>query len=344
LAIWYSCNDEPGRELVVVASRLRKGSSEWEPATLFWDVPDRNDHGSALLWDGKHTLYHFNGLSTDATWGKLALIMRTSTDSGTTWSKADLIDPEHRLRNQVIAGTFITKEGYIIQQCDAVTGGSGGTAVSISRDGGKTWIDPGEGKETPGFQAGTNGAWIAGIHAGVAQCTDGSLLAYGRGNNINGRMPKSISRDMGKTWTYSASEFDPLGGGQRLILRRLNEGPLCFVSFAKKLTLKDAAGKERQVKGLFGALSYDDGKTWPIKKLISDFGPARRVDGGGNTGFFTLSANTAEPRGYMACTQTPDGTIHLISSKQYYKFNVAWLKQPMPPEKPPPLGGGSISH
>jgi len=333
LAIWYTCNDEPGRELAIVASRLRKGSKQWEPAAPFWDGPDRNDHGSALLWDRKETMYFINGLSTDATWGKLALVMRTSKDNGATWSKARLIDPEHRMRNQVIAGTFITKEGYIIQQCDAVTGGRGGTAVNISRDGGKTWVDPGEGKKMPEFKAGSSGAWIAGIHAGVAQLTNGNLLAYGRGNNINGRMPKSISSDMGQTWMYSASEFDPLGGGQRLVLRRLQEGPLFFASFAKKLKLKDAAGKERQVKGLFGALSYDDGKTWPVKKLISDFGPARRIDGGGNTGFFTLSANAAEPKGYMACTQTPDSMIHLISSKQYYKFNVAWLMEPIPPEK-----------
>jgi hypothetical protein len=41
----------------------------------------------------------------------------------------------------------------------------------------------------------------------------------------------------------------------------------------------------------------------------------------------------AEPRGYLAATQTPNGLIHLISSKQYYVFNLAWLKQPMPPEK-----------
>ncbi len=38
----------------------------------------------------------------------------------------------------------------------------------------------------------------------------------------------------------------------------------------------------------------------------------------------------AEPRGYMAGTQTPDGVIHLISSKQHYAFNLAWLKAPRP--------------
>ncbi len=42
-------------------------------------------------------------------------------------------------------------------------------------------------------------------------------MAFGRTNNINGFMPKSISRDMGKTWTYSAGEFPPISSGQRLV-------------------------------------------------------------------------------------------------------------------------------
>ena len=36
---------------------------------------------------------------------------------------------------------------------------------------------------------------------------------------------------MGRTWTYSASEFPPIGGNQRLVLMRLREGPLLFISF-----------------------------------------------------------------------------------------------------------------
>ena len=41
----------------------------------------------------------------------------------------------------------------------------------------------------------------------------------------------SISEDGGRSWTYSASEFPPIDGGQRLILMRLNEGPILLVSF-----------------------------------------------------------------------------------------------------------------
>jgi len=335
LAIWYSCRSEAGRELCILASRLRYGADEWDPASPFWDAPDRNDHAPALWADGKGTIYHFNGLSAAATWGNCAVILRVSTDSGTTWSKARLIMPEHGVRHQPVESVFQTREGHIILPCDAVPGGGGGTAVIIGRDGGKTWSDPGEGKPQPHFEAGATGAWIAGIHAGVTQLKDGRLLAFGRGDSIDGRMPQSTSNDLGETWTYSPSPFPPIGGGQRLVLIRLNEGPIFFASFAKRITITDASGAERPVSGLFAALSNDEGQTWQIKRLITDDGAAREVDGGGNTGKFTMSHESAEPAGYMSICQTPDGVIHLISSKQHYAFNLAWLNTRPPAVVPP---------
>ncbi|UCG50126.1 MAG: exo-alpha-sialidase, partial [Phycisphaerales bacterium] len=292
--------------------------------------PDRNDHAPALWFDGKTTIYHFNGLSAAGTWGSLATIMRTSTDSGGTWSEARLINPEHGLRHMPVESVFRSREGFIILPCDGVTGGSGGTAIHISRDAGKTWNDPGAGREAPDFAAGKTGAWIAGIHAGVVQLLDGTLMAFGRGNNIDGRMPMSISRDMGQTWTYQAGEFPPIGGGQRLVLRRLMEGPILFISFTdrrKGMNLADATGKSNTCYGMFAALSFDEGKSWPVKRLITAGGPAREIDGGGNTGRYTMDDTHAEPRGYLASTQTPDRLIHLITSKQHYVFNLAWLKE-----------------
>ena len=140
-------------------------------------------------------------------------------------------------------------------------GGSGGTAVLISRDAGKTWTDPGEGKPQPNFADGAAGAWIAGIHAGFVQLTNGNLMAFGRGNAINGKMPMSISKDLGKTWKYSASPFPPITGGQRLVVLRLAEGPILFCSFGRNVSVTDASGKQRKFSGLFAALTTDEGKT-----------------------------------------------------------------------------------
>jgi formylglycine-generating enzyme required for sulfatase activity len=326
LAVWYTCQSEPGRELGIAASRLRYGAQEWDNASPFWDAPDRNDHAPALWSDGRGTLFHFNGLSAAATWGCLATVMRTSTDSGATWSKARLIMPEHGLRHMPVETVLRNRDGAIIVPCDAVTGGSGGTAVLISRDGGQTWTDPGAGRPKPEFRDGNRGAWIAGIHAGIVELKDGRLMAFGRGDGIQGHMPKSVSSDSGAMWTYSASPFPPITSGQRLVLLRLAEGPIFFASFAREMPIRDAAGQERKVSGLFAALSLDEGDTWPLRRLISDDGPGREIDGGGNTGRFVLSRTTAEPRGYLAVCQAANGVIHLITSRNHYAFNLAWLK------------------
>lgn len=72
-------------------------------------------------------------------------------------------------------------------------------------------------------------------------------------------------------------------------------------------------------------LSYDEGNTWPVSRLLTD-GSGRKTAGGAWTGDFTMDATHAEPKGYFACTQTPDGIIHLISSRLHYRFNLAWIQ------------------
>ena len=317
LAIWYTTVTERGREVAMAASRLRYGTTEWEAASPFWDAPDRNDHAPAIWYDGSKTLYHFNGLSTAATWGPLAGVMRTSTDSGVTWSRANLILPEHVTRQQMIPNVFRTREGAIIFTADAGPGGTAGSALQISRDDGKTWNDP--------------GGTIAGIHAGCVQLKDGRLFAFGRGQNIDGKMPQSVSADMGKTWRSTASMWPPIDGGQRLVLIRLKEGPLLLVSFATEpVMVTDVGGKQRPVRGLFAALSRDEGKTWPLVRPVSDDGPGREVDTLDARSKFVLSRENAEPRGYMAICQSRDGLIHLISSINYYRFNLKWVETPPP--------------
>lgn len=313
LAVWYTCWQEPGRELALVASRLRCGAEKWDKAAPFWNTPDRNNHAPALWYDGEETIYLFNGLSAAATWGNLATIMRTSKDNGVTWSPARLIVPEHGLRHMPVESVFRTKEGYIVLPCDAVTGGSGGTAIWISRDEGKTWEDP--------------GGTIAGIHAGVIQLRDGRLMAFGRSDDIDGKMPKSVSDDMGKTWTHSPSIFQPISGGQRLALLRLKEGPLFFASFGKDMTIVDASSNRHAASGLFGAVSFDDGETWTARRLITDDGTGCSV-GARNGQIFTMNMTNAEPAGYMSVCQSADGIINLISSRQHYAFNLEWLKTP----------------
>ena len=311
LAIWYSCVTEPGRELSILASRVRAGESAWEPASVFWDAPDRNDHAPALWCDGSR-MYHFNGLSAAATWGPLQTILRTSDDSGATWSKAKIIIGEHGPRHMPVASVFSLRDGTIVLPCDAVTTGNGGTALWMSRDGGDTWHDA--------------GGTIAGIHASAEELADGRLLAFGRGDEIDGHMAMSVSTDGGKSWKYSPSPFPPIRGGQRLVLRRImgtcaaGKNPLLFISFANEA--HDSA--MRPMSGMFCAVSFDDGATWPFIRLVSDGSPQRIIEAMDGMPC-TMGPHTAEPNGYLTACQSAEGMVQLISSTNHYVFNLGWL-------------------
>jgi len=357
LAIWFSTINESGREMVILGSRKRAGNDKWDAASVFFNVPGRNLTGTSLYNDGKGTLWHFNSIGVTEGWSDLALALRTSHDHGVTWSKPHLINPWHGDGNQVISGTSVMPDGTMVQPCDAVWSGSGGSIVHTSNDGGQVWTRPGliDGDVT--FKAGETGPRIAGIHAGVLPLHNGSLMAFGRSDNLDGRMPMSISYDHGKTWTYQPSAHPPISDGQRLVLMRLREGPILLVSFTDEspcwphprkphfperqpvgVTFEDRRGRSVRGYGMYAALSYDEGATWPVKKLLSPFNPfdgagsstdrQRTLDGGGWTGPFTLGATTAEPKGYLAATQSPDGVIHLISSRLHYQFNTTWIQTP----------------
>jgi formylglycine-generating enzyme required for sulfatase activity len=326
LAVWYSCVDEAGTELNNLASRLRLGAKEWEPASLFWDGADINDHAPKLWWDGDQTIFHFaRGLLED--------IVRTSTDNGVTWTKARPIQPVSEIGNGIIR----TRDGTLMMTQDATI-----TSLTKSTDGGKTWTSKMIEDKKFAHRNGST-ARHSGIHAPIVELKDGRLMTFGRLNTpeeqakFNFKTPASFSSDGGITWTHEPTEFPAISSVQRQVLMRLHEGALLFCSFtdlsanSKKPTGMDfpCDGGTLHGAGLFAAVSFDDGKTWPHKRLITPGGAPRTV-AGIDRGQFTLSATSAEPQGYLAATQTRDGNIQLISSKNHYVFNLAWLKQ-LPP-------------
>jgi formylglycine-generating enzyme required for sulfatase activity len=322
LTVWYTCHDEHGRELGQAASRLRWGADKWEEASLFFWAPDRNNHSPALWFDDNQTLYHFSAVSVARSRGRSALVMRTSCDSGILWSGPRMIVPEFAAGHLPSEPVFRMDDGTIAL---AVDGPKKNTELWMSRDEGLSWFNP--------------GGDIIGVHGGVTQISDGRLFAMTRNAAIDGKMPICLSSDGGKSFTSIASEFPPIGGGQRLALLKLRSDELFFASFTNEggpgIFITDAAGNQREVKGVFAALSLDDGRTWPYKRLVTDDGPARTIectDGG----CITMSASKSEYRGYLAVCQSLDGLVHLISSRNHFAFNLKWLmtKPPAPIDEP----------
>jgi hypothetical protein len=313
LATWYSCVSERNREMTIAAARLRYGQQKWDPASLFWDGPDRNDVAPGMWTDEDGTIYWSTGLSASEGYSRSAKVEMTSTDSGRTWSRPRLSNVERKRGTVPGQVVFKLKDGTWV--------GDAFTHLLFSQDNGLSWTNP--------------GGDIRGHHVCPVQLNDGRFLALTRGEEVDGMMALSISDDLGKSYTYSASEFPPIEGGQQSVLLRLREGPLLFASFADwGIPITDASGQERMVRGLFSAVSTDEGKTWPYKRLVTDDGPGRPVEST-NGGLFTMSAGNSEYQGYCNGCQSADGLIHIISSRQHFTFNLKWAMTPAPAPRYP---------
>lgn len=345
-ATWFSAKRECGRELTVLASRLRFGHEEWDTADEFYKIADRNMSSTAIFHHPDGRLFHFNGISMSGTEFNLVSIFRTSSDNGVTWSR-ELYVNENYSTNKPICAPTLDKEGRILLPADMydMKGKCQGTVLFRGNEQSDSFtMQTSYGKDADNFLSnlGTAG-WIAGVHGAVLQLKDGRLAAFGRSESrcgrqlMDGKMPMSISEDMGRSWSYHASPFPPIGYAQRCCLLRLNEGAIVFFSFtdpqydvianrAQGMDLTDAEGNVLHGYGLYAAVSFDECKTWPIMRLITT-GAERPVsyEPGASCPAFDMDKYHGQPLGYMQAVQAPDNMIHLISSRLHYRFNLKWL-------------------
>lgn len=259
LACWYTTKSESGRELAQAASRLPAGSNQWQPACLFFDVPDVNDHAPVLLTH-KGRIYHFASQSLRG-WDETTNVLRTSDDNGTTWSKPRIIFPREGPHNLSQAcSAFATDDGTIYLAVD----GSGHRTESllVSRDEGKTWtVADGD------LRKAADGKYA--IHPAIAPGKDGSIIAFMRGPDP---MPRLISDDRGETWRAIETKLGGIGVGQKAAALRLKSGALLLcASDTRKPPITG-------MRGTLAALSYDDGKTWSHVRHVRDVGGYMSAD------------------------------------------------------------------
>lgn len=241
LMAWYTCVNEPGRELAQAVSRLRVGSDRWEPASPFFDVPDINDHAPVLLTMGKR-IFHFSTQSIKG-WDHATDVVRYSDDNGVSWSKPTVVvsrDSAHALSQPCSA--FVARTGEIVLACDGDLHRDERTVTST--DGGKTWkVRSGDMRATAGKYA---------IHPAIAQRSDGQIINFLRGPDP---MPAQFSKDFGDTWTQKDTPFPGIRSGQKAAALKLQSGALLLISM-------DNTGKVVAKGKTFAALSLDDGETW----------------------------------------------------------------------------------
>ncbi|MDR1369214.1 MAG: SUMF1/EgtB/PvdO family nonheme iron enzyme [Dysgonamonadaceae bacterium] len=324
LATAFTAADDHLTQIAVLTSRLRDGANQWDPPALFFIAPDHSVNSAVLWHDSNGELHHYNSISLPEKCYNFSVTKRVSKDNGVTWSEPVIVN-ERFTSAPFWAQVDMVKlsDGRLAFPTDV----HNGTILFASNDSGDSWEEITRYEWNKEQFAKTDGVsgWIAGIHASFVELKDGNFLALGRYSDINGHSPFSISNDKGKSWTYEASPFPPIGSWQRSIIKRLNEGPLLLTSFTdlgasyadktqKGIEVIDKNGRVQQIYGLFSALSFDEGKTWVHRKLI----PIKASD-----------PYTSPFGGYLSGTQTPDNMIHIVSSQFYYRFNLAWLMEPV---------------
>ncbi|MEK6237579.1 MAG: exo-alpha-sialidase, partial [Planctomycetales bacterium] len=294
LAVWYTTVSESGPECAQAATRWRADSGDWDPPSFFFGTADCNTHAPVLLSDGKR-LYHFFTQSLKG-WDDAAVGMRTSDDSGATWSKPRIIlSRDDPLSMSQPCSAFVAKDGKLALAVDGDRGHRD-ERVMTSADGGDTWkVGKGDMRKTVGEYA---------IHPAVVQRDDGAFLAFLRGPNP---MPAVVSKDDGESWTRLPTRLPGISVGQKAAALKLASGALLLCSFDSRKEL--FGGKKGEHGATFAALSFDDGKTWSHGRKL------------GNV------------RGYLSLAQGPNGVIYLLGpAKSQGKincvaFNEAWLRE-----------------
>jgi len=315
LAISFSSSpgkSESAPNTSMVMTRLRRGAGQWDMPEVFYKLSGLNDQ-SGLLWNDNGTIWFFGG---GRDFGQVPFRFTTSKDSGATWSElqpARVTGATGPFTAQPITSAFRGPARTIY----AATDGKGAKSVLwASADEGKTWRD--------------TGGRTGGRHTTFVMLKDGRILGMGgKDSSVDGYMPKCYSSDFGKTWSApEKTPFAALGSNQRPKILRLADGRLFFAGDFQNIRMITSpppdAIKER---GSYVALSDDEGQNWKIKRL------ALAPPHNGWTG--TPPPKNGKPQhghgtlGYCDAVQTPDGLIHLMTSKgkpsMHFAMNEAWI-------------------
>jgi formylglycine-generating enzyme required for sulfatase activity len=314
LAISFSScpgKSESAPNTCMVVTRLRRGAEEWDMPEMFYKLSGLNDQ-SGLLWNDGGTVWFFGG-GRDL--GQVPFRFTTSKDSGATWSQltpARVVGKTGAYVGQPITSAFRGPDGTIYVGCD---GKGARSLLWASKDDGKTWFD--------------TGGRTAGRHTTFVLLNDGRILGMGgKDSAIERYMPKCYSADFGKTWTPAEkTPFAGLGSNQRPKILRLASRRLFFAGDFQNIRMVSAPPPEDITqRGSYVALSDDEGQSWKIKRL------ALATPHNGWTGVVPKSGKPQHgygTLGYCDATQTPDGLIHLMTSKGkpsiHFAMNEAWI-------------------
>lgn len=310
----YNDGDLP-QDIDILINRSTDGGHTWsEPLTLAQGTGVNHGFGDCALVrtdDNGGMMAAFVGgvglWNSTATNPQRSYIC-TSQDYGVTWSVprditnyvfgAGCIYPEHRSWRSSFFGSgngLRTSTGRImfVAAIRETSAYSLNNYVIYSDDNGETWQCSGR-------------ASVGGDEAKVVELADGRILMSIRHEN---RRWYNISEDGGETWQANTSTWDdivaPACNGDIIRYTSVNQG------FDRNRLLHTVPyGTERKDVTMY--VSYDEGDTWPVSKVIVPYSSA-----------------------YSSACILPDGTIGFYVEETYpgetgystvfYNFSLDWL-------------------
>ena len=263
-------------DIDLVLKRSFDNGRTWQPMKIIWDDGENVcgnpcpvvDRETGVIWlllthnlghdsekeivagtsTGSRTVWVMKSADDGETWSEPVEITDTTKQPGWTWYATG-----PRVGIQLTSGRLIIPCDHRVRISKADDGQDDyskspgvGSHVFFSDDHGATW-------ELGGFvRPQTN-------ECQVVECADGSLLLNMRNYSGNNRRAIATSRDGGITWSevsYDDTLIEPV----------CQAGLLRYSKKKNRILFSNPAATER-VK-MTVRLSYDDCKTWPVKKLI----------------------------------------------------------------------------
>jgi sialidase-1 len=264
-----NCSDAGDIDLVV--KRSEDGGKTWGKLQVVWDDDENTCGNPAPVVEqktGKVLLLATWNLGTDH---ERDIISKTSTDTrrvfklsssddGLTWSTAQEITSDVKQDNWTwyatgpVSGIQVQKgkyKGRLVIPCDHIEAGTKKyySHVIFSDDRGETWK---LGGRTP--QDGVN-------ESTVAELSDGKLMLNMRNFGAARNRQFSISKDGGQTWPDIVPDHTLVEPVCQASLIRFKSGKKEGLAFSNPAS--QTSRRRMTVR-----ISYDDGQTWPMGKVI----------------------------------------------------------------------------
>jgi len=223
------------------------------------------DHDSGTIWlffVRTSTKKYKNNEEVARATGRISdMWVMHSNDEGATWAGPVNITKSVNQRewNRIIPGPGVgiqLRSGRLMIPCNHVVGKEASDHVICSDDHGKSWRLGGstEGK-TDEDQ--------------IVELADGTLMLNIRNYREKGHRGISLSKDGGMTWSKVSSDPTLIEPVCQASLIRYTLSP----AFNKnRLLFSNPATQDKRIK-MTVRLSYDEGKTWPVAKLLN-LGPS----------------------------------------------------------------------